>query len=143
MTWFIPLLLAISVFITLLSVGIGLDRMRHYMPVLAKLVRSDYPKRERYFDRENDESLWLKRVSMRMEFETADGQSICTSHKRWMPHGYEEKPCYSIWYHCEAPEKTTAYGPGFWLTAAMVSAIVGVMVMLDPAAWLEAFGLSG
>ena len=144
MTWLIPLLLAFTVFTTLVSLYMGMDRMRHYMPVLANLVRSDYSVTERHYDKLgtefSDGISKLKLVTMRMEFTTAKGQEVRASHKRWTVPGDMQKSCYSLWYNCDDPEKTTAYGPGTWLLVAMVSACLMVTLFLDPAGWLELFG---
>ncbi|GAA0473257.1 hypothetical protein GCM10009096_13200 [Parasphingorhabdus litoris] len=141
MDWFTTILLATAIFVTLVSVGIGLDTMRRFSPALAKLVRSDYSAMERHYDhlgQQGDEGgVRFKRVSMRIEFDTPDQKQVRVHHRRWQLAGERQKSCYFIWFDKENPEKTTAYGPGFWLVVAAFSASVAVTIMLDPAGWVQ------
>ncbi len=141
MDGFITILLAAAIFVTLISVGIGFDTMHRFSPALAKLVRSDYSAMERHYDelsRQADEGgVRFKRVSMRIEFDTPNQKDVRVHHRRWQLAGEPQKSCYFIWFDKENPEKTTAYGPGFWLVLAVASASVAVTIMLDPVGWGE------
>ncbi|WP_108810800.1 hypothetical protein [Sphingorhabdus sp. Alg231-15] len=141
MDWFITILLATAIFATLISVGIGFDTMHRFSPALAQLVRSDYSAMERHYDhlgqQADDGGIRFKRVSMRIEFDTPGQQKVRAHHKRWEVSGERQKSCYFIWFDKEDPQKTTAYGPGFWLVIATASASIAVTIMLDPVGWEE------